>query len=237
MRQGSILAYLKPQNAPTGSPVLNVTATSTALQQGGMEAVIDGKNNRDVQMGEIDMQTLQPQKSFSNKKLAHMELKDPKATITAVQKVHLDRLRTITATLLPVRYSDKFFSESVNEGSDTAISFVAMYDSRPVGWIRCRIEPFPNEEIATYYQIYIQALGILAPYRGLGLASALLQSAVDAREQQQFDVRSVWAHVWETNEDALEWYERRGFKRVLLQPHYYRRLRPSGAWIVRKDLT
>jgi len=42
--------------------------------------------------------------------------------------------------------------------------------------------------------------------------------------------------VWENNEDALDWYSKRGFKRVLLLERYYRRLKPGGAWIVRKEL-
>lgn len=236
MRQGSILAFLKPQTESTDSSIRKLAAVSTSIEQGAQKGTFDGDIPTDVQGRGMCLPRALPYEQTSYREHGGIKLEDPRAMITAVQKTHLDRLRTLTATLLPVRYSEKFFTECVEAGRDSVISFVAMYESKPVGWIRCRVEPFPNEEKAVYYQIYIQALGILAPYRGLGLASVLLQSALDARKQQ-LQVRSVYAHVWETNEDALEWYEKRGFERILLQPQYYRRLKPSGAWIVRKELT
>ena len=149
---------------------------------------------------------------------------------------HLDRLKSITATLLPVRYSDKFFTECLEPEKHSAISFVALYDSQLVGWIRCRVEPFPNAENEVYQQIYVQALGILAPFRGLGLAGELLKAVRTTGCSTYPKVRSIYAHVWERNEDALAWYDKRNFKRIMLQPQYYRRLKPSGAWIVRKEL-
>jgi len=236
MRQGSILAFLKPQTESTEPSVLQLTAVSTSTEQGARQETIDGDSHNDLHVRGTCSPIVPYHTQAPHRENVGVSLKDPRAVITAVQKTHLDRLKTLTATLLPVRYSDKFFSECVEEGCNSVISFVAMYDSKPVGWIRCRIEPFPNEDKIAYYQIYIQALGILAPHRGLGLASSLLQSALDARTRRDFDVRSVYAHVWETNEDALEWYAKRSFKRVLLQPQYYRRLKPSGAWIVRKEL-
>lgn len=52
-----------------------------------------------------------------------------------------------------------------------------------------------------------------------------------------YNVEAVYAHVWERNEDALGWYERRGFVREdEIVEGYYRKLRPAGAWVVRKDM-
>lgn len=163
-------------------------------------------------------------------------LLDPRAAIVRAAPSHVDRLKSITTTLLPVRYSDKFFAECLEPEKHSAISFVALYDSQVVGWIRCRIEPFPHAENEVYQQIYVQALGILAPYRGLGLATELLMAVAAEGVSTYPRVRSIYAHVWESNEDALAWYAKLDFRRIMLQPQYYRRLKPSGAWIVRKEL-
>lgn len=171
----------------------------------------------------------------SNINLAPARLGDPRATISRVHSLHLARLKSITSTLLPVRYSDKFYSECLEPEKNCVIAFVAMYDSKVVGWIRCRIEPLPNQEAD--HQIYIQVLGVLAPFRGLGLATELLRHIKDADRTSDANVKRIHAHVWEKNDDALMWYEKRGFSRVLLQPQYYRRLNPSGAWIVHKDIS
>jgi len=50
-------------------------------------------------------------------------------------------------------------------------------------------------------------------------------------------VVEVYAHVWEANGDALEWYAKRGFQveQGIVQG-YYRKLRPSGARVVRRSL-
>lgn len=72
----------------------------------------------------------------------------------------------------------------------------------------------------------------LSPFRRLGVATALLQHLLDTAKAWGAD--EVYAHVWESNYEALEWYKRRGF--VVedgVFENYYRKLRPSGARIVR----
>lgn len=47
----------------------------------------------------------------------------------------------------------------------------------------------------------------------------------------------IYAHVWEANEIALEWYLKRGFEvEQEVKQQYYRKLRPSGARIVRRRI-
>ena len=43
--------------------------------------------------------------------------------------------------------------------------------------------------------------------------------------------------MWETNEDALEWYSKRGFviEKATVEG-YYRKLSPSGAKVVRRKI-
>ncbi len=44
----------------------------------------------------------------------------------------------------------------------------------------------------------------------------------------------VYAHVWEANGEALEWYAKRGFEAGEVDRGYYRRLKPDGARVVRR---
>jgi hypothetical protein len=98
--------------------------------------------------------------------------------------------------------------------------------------------------------LYIQTLHLLSPYRGHGVAAALLNSLLfeipPASKTTQYRVsklvkhyriRSVTAHVHEANEDGLRWYIARGFKvQDGVVEGYYRRLKPSGARIVKLDV-
>ena len=164
------------------------------------------------------------------------------AGISPVTEEHLPAIRRLTSTTLPVRYSPAFFTTTVTDPVAQKLSRVALYGSEPVGWIRCRVEPCsPNTSSGTNIsfprsQIYIQALAVLSPYRNLGLATALLSETFSAAVSLGEKVVCIYAHVWEMNEDALEWYAKRGFKRVMLVERYYLKLKPSGAWIVRREL-
>ena len=46
----------------------------------------------------------------------------------------------------------------------------------------------------------------------------------------------IYVHVWERNLDALVWYVNRGFSKEEKVEGYYRRLKPGGAWMMRREL-
>ncbi|KAI4281795.1 MAG: hypothetical protein L6R38_003424 [Xanthoria sp. 2 TBL-2021] len=202
--------------------------------------------------------------------------------------------RRLIGLLLPIRYPDKFFAESVANATPSSLARVATwYEETPsvkrkrdeassnveakpkdatssqntfstptsaqqkdalrtvVGGIQCRIEQLPfhpsqptssntsDTLTETRSYCYIQTLALLSPYRFKGIAAALLEVIVTTlcKEQCYAGMTSVYAHVWEENEVALQWYVRRGFqvsKEVL--KGYYRRLKPDGARVVWRDL-
>lgn len=96
---------------------------------------------------------------------------------------------------------------------------------RLVGAIRCRLLPSS--------QLYLSTIGVLAPYRSHGIAMHLLQDVVK-KAVELHSVRCVTAHVWEANEEGLEWYKKRSFDLLEKEEAYYRKLRPQGAFLVRK---
>ncbi|KAL4794925.1 hypothetical protein BDV19DRAFT_364162 [Aspergillus venezuelensis] len=124
-----------------------------------------------------------------------------------------------------------------------------------IGGIRCRLERLNlnDSESKTEQEptnLYIQTLHLLSPYRGYGVAASLLNSllfssaSADPSKQHEdsdlvkhYNIQHVTAHVHEANEDGLRWYISRGFEvENGIVENYYRRLKPSGARIVRLKL-
>ncbi|KAL5051022.1 hypothetical protein BDW71DRAFT_81740 [Aspergillus fruticulosus] len=126
-----------------------------------------------------------------------------------------------------------------------------------IGGIRCRLErlskAISEEDGQEPANLYIQTLHLLSPYRGRGIAASLLNSLLFASTPttkvsslsdyelsdlvKHYNIRSVTAHVHEANEDGLKWYISRGFQvEEEIVENYYRRLKPSGARIVKLQL-
>lgn len=146
--------------------------------------------------------------------------------------------KRILALTLPVSYPAVFFTESMEEPFHS-ITLMALWHPTPmdgaprsrmdkprlVGAIRCRILPSAN--------LYISTISLLAPYRSHGIATHLLQQ-IAAKAVELHGIRCVTAHVWEANEDGLEWYKKRGFEIIGKEDAYYHKLKPQGAILVRK---
>ena len=133
-----------------------------------------------------------------------------------------------------------------------------------VGGIACRLEPLDapdppgradraqmapaangstaavvDASVQVEYALYVQTLAVLSAFRGQGVGTALLEDAVGAAVREGAAegrrVVSVYAHVWEANDEALAWYRARGFTvEEGVAPGYYRRLTPGGARVVRR---
>ncbi|KAL1980639.1 hypothetical protein VTN96DRAFT_3890 [Rasamsonia emersonii] len=130
-----------------------------------------------------------------------------------------------------------------------------------IGGIRCRLERLPAESVKSEdttkeknppTNLYIQTLHLLSPHRGNGVAASLLNSLLYSSPPKRssasdpyrvsplvrhYNIRTVTAHVHETNDEGLRWYVARGFRiEEGVVQGYYRRLNPGGARIVRMDL-
>lgn len=149
--------------------------------------------------------------------------------------------KRLNSLLLPIPYPEAFYAETMTEPHHS-VTLMALWHPTPlegdsnldvdriekahlVGAIRCRVLPSAN--------LYISTIGLLAPYRSHGIATHLLHRIV-AKAAQEHGVRYVTAHVWEANDAGLEWYEKRGFEIIGREETYYRKLRPSGAILVRR---
>ncbi|KAI9737893.1 MAG: hypothetical protein M1834_009263 [Cirrosporium novae-zelandiae] len=165
----------------------------------------------------------------------------PNVSIVPCESRHVSSLRRVIGTLLQVRYSDKFFGEITSDPTIASLTRVAVWhvassaqaEGQVIGGIRARLEEKKEDGKK---EIYIQTLCLLSPYRRLGIAAALLQSLIESAITR-YSATSVYAHVWEENDEALEWYQNRGFtvdKQVV--EGYYRKLKPDGAKVVRRRI-
>ncbi|KAF2636406.1 hypothetical protein P280DRAFT_472962 [Massarina eburnea CBS 473.64] len=148
---------------------------------------------------------------------------------------------------LPIPYPPAFFAETMQKPFH-GLTLLAVWQSTPpkttannantatrdsgnsrrvVGAIRCRILPSS--------MLYISTISLLAPYRSHGIASHLLYNIV-TKAAKEHGVTRVTAHVWEANEDGLEWYAKRGFEVVGKEDSYYSKLKPAGAVLVLKPI-
>lgn len=75
-------------------------------------------------------------------------------------------------------------------------------------------------------------LAVLAAYRSYGVGTALLDHIIEYA--RSLFVHEVYVHVWVENQDAVEWYESRGFKKGQLTKNYYHKLVPRDAWVMSK---
>jgi len=62
--------------------------------------------------------------------------------------------------------------------------------------------------------------------------------AVRDQGNKETEIESLYAHVWTENEEALNWYTKRGFaKEGMMLNGYYRKLKPDTAWVLRRNIT
>jgi len=192
-----------------------------------------------------------PPNSTSNlSSKAHKSTLPTQASISLISQSHVQPLRRINSLLLPIHYPDSFYHKILSPDPPISFSRVISWtdtDTKVIGGVVCRLDPAVASDstpespkyISNSYDIYIQSLALLSPYRGKGLTAAVLNVIIAAATaQHQVRIESLYAHVWTENEEALEWYSARGFKpEGPVINGYYRRLKPDTAYIFRRRLT
>ncbi|KAJ1992562.1 hypothetical protein GGI25_000063 [Coemansia spiralis] len=144
----------------------------------------------------------------------------------------VSRVRNLNSVLFPVRYSAGFYKRLVQPGQ---FAQVALYQGVCVGTIACRTQPLGFAESmvdgAPQTEMYMMTLGVLAPYRRLGIGKMLLANAVRAAQQDPL-ARRIVLHVKIDNDDALRFYHRHGFATVRLVENYYKNIEPPHAYLL-----
>ncbi|KZT26750.1 acyl-CoA N-acyltransferase [Neolentinus lepideus HHB14362 ss-1] len=162
------------------------------------------------------------------------------ATTTTTSKVsfasltpnNLGTVRKLNTVLFPIKYSDKFYRDILAPELEDFCKLI-YYNDIPVGIICCRLE---NQSDGTV-KLYIMTMGVLAPYRSLGLGSKGLEAILSAAAaNSKPKISHVHLHVQISNTEAKRFYERHGFTEVRVHENYYKKIEPRDAWILEKTI-
>ncbi|CAO1632830.1 unnamed protein product [Sympodiomycopsis kandeliae] len=163
---------------------------------------------------------------------------------------NIGTLRMLNSVLFPVKYSDGFYKDALLE-ERKRINKLALFNDIPVGNLVCRYEFSPPSETSSSsslpsVQIYIMTLGVLAPYRRLGIASYLInhilsevtpgsnislpESNTPPKDKKdptpiktkEYLVEKIYLHVQTDNQQGRQFYKNLGFTEADLIEQYYR---------------
>jgi ribosomal protein S18 acetylase RimI-like enzyme len=154
-----------------------------------------------------------------------------KVTFASLTPNNLGTVRKLNSVLFPIKYSEQFYTEILLPEVEDFCKLI-YYNDIPVGTICCRLE---SKDSANH--LYLLTMGILAPYRSLGIGSysldVILQAAATHSKPQ---IDCIYLHVQVSNDDAKQFYERHGFKEKGIEEAYYKKIKPSGAWILEREM-
>ncbi|KAJ2859124.1 N-acetyltransferase 5 [Coemansia aciculifera] len=118
---------------------------------------------------------------------------DSETRFLQVDANNIQRMRTLNSVLFPVHYSASFYRGLLLPGQ---FAQLAVYGNAYVGTIACRKQPLgfasglpAAQQEGDMLEVYMMTLGVLAPYRRLGLGKQLLRHAIEyAAEDPMNDI-------------------------------------------------
>ncbi|XP_016511997.1 uncharacterized protein LOC107829079 isoform X1 [Nicotiana tabacum] len=149
-------------------------------------------------------------------------------SLDGVRDKNMMQLKKINTAIFPVRYNDKYYTDAIASGDFTKLAY---YSDICVGSIACRLE----KKEAGAVRVYIMTLGVLAPYRGLGIGKMLLNHILNLSAKQ--NVSEIYLHVHTINEDALNFYKKFGFEVTDKIQNYYTNITPPDCFVLTKFIT
>lgn len=88
------------------------------------------------------------------------------------------------------------------------------------------------------FRVYIMTIGVLAPYRRLGIAKELLQHVERvAAEGKRHKVFEIYLHAWVSNEDGIEFYKKHEYVQGEKLLGYYKSITPPDGIIMSKSIS
>ncbi|KAI9596040.1 acyl-CoA N-acyltransferase [Syncephalis fuscata] len=141
---------------------------------------------------------------------------------------NVGQLRCLNRVLFPIQYPDSFY-EAAPDNDWYKLGF---FNDVCVAAVCCRKEPHPTKP--KMHRVYLMTLGVLAPYRRLGMGAKMLEYALE-QCQQDSSVSEIYLHVQEGNDDALNFYKKRQFTITESVTGYYTQIQPDTAYILTKS--
>jgi ribosomal-protein-alanine N-acetyltransferase len=131
----------------------------------------------------------------------------------------LDAVIEINRTCLPENYASFFFIDTYRSCPSAFV--VAEVGSKLVGYIMCRVEHGFSDirRVRFVRKGHIISIAVIPEYRRLGIASGLVNRALQALREINAD--ECYLEVRTSNENGLKLYEKLGFAAARRVSHYY----------------
>ncbi|CAG8624385.1 5815_t:CDS:2 [Ambispora gerdemannii] len=154
-----------------------------------------------------------------------------------VTQNNMGQLKRLNSVLFPVHYTDRFYKDVLEVGEFAKLVY---FNDACVGGVCCRKEPIAGTS-PEQLKLYIMTLGVLAPYRNLGLGTALLKHILEHvhainSSQNHPKFIEVYLHVQMSNNEAISFYKKYDFDIVGTIEGYYKKITPPDAYILSKKL-
>eukprot|EP00759_Apiculatamorpha_spiralis_P015171 PhF_6_TR21897/c0_g1_i2/m.31094/K20793/NAA50, NAT5; N-alpha-acetyltransferase 50 len=164
----------------------------------------------------------------------------------------IEKVKVLQTNIFPVKYSDTFYNDLFQQPHH--MNQILYFNDVLVGIVCCRLElasETPGTPTTTLFtpdsatppppvRCYIMTLGVLKPYRRLGLAHTLLETALTALqkyvEKLNLTLTEVALHVQVSNAEGLGFYKKEGFTIGPVIPGYYKLLDIADAHLVTKKI-
>lgn len=143
-----------------------------------------------------------------------------------ITKHNIKLMRRLNQAIFPVNYNEKFYKDVLEAGE---LAKLAFFNDVVVGAVCCRMEQVDNER-----RLYIMTLGCLFTYRRLGIGTTMLKHVLDYASRKGID--NIYLHVQINNTGAIEFYKKFGFEIVDTKEDYYKRIEPSSALVLKKQM-
>ncbi|KAI8969659.1 acyl-CoA N-acyltransferase [Pilobolus umbonatus] len=143
---------------------------------------------------------------------------------------NLGQVKILHKKLFPVHYSDKFFNDLLEVGEFAKLVY---YNDVCTGTVCCRKEVDENNPQLS--KVYIMTLGVLEPYRHLGLGTLMVQHILQ-QAQLSKDISSVYLHVQTSNDAAISFYKKNQFDLIATEKDYYKHVEPRNAHVLSKTI-
>ncbi len=115
--------------------------------------------------------------------------REPQLSITfdAVRDKTVEQLKIMNTVIFPIRYPEKIYQDCLACGE---LSQFAYHNDVAIGSVACRTEKLPSGGA----RLYILTLGVLAPYRGMGVGTRLLQQVLSLAAEDD-NIKEAALHV------------------------------------------
>ncbi|KAF7727445.1 hypothetical protein EC973_007514 [Apophysomyces ossiformis] len=135
---------------------------------------------------------------------------------------NIGQLRKLHNVIFSGRYGEHSHNDILDAGE---LSKLVYYNDVCVGAVCSQ----KNGE-----KITLKSLGVLQPYRGLGLGRTLLNHILDQAKER--GSASIETYVQTSDEDAVSFYKHHGFQLLSTEKEYFKQLEHKDAYVLSKSV-